>query len=80
VAAEMGIAREQLSAWLNSRHIDYAGWLNSLRIEKAKELLTDHPEWSNEAIARECGFADRTYFQRKFKELTGRTPAEWRLQ
>ena len=54
------------------------GWLNRLRIEKAKELLTAHPEWSNEAVARECGFTDRSYFQRKFKELTGRTPAEWR--
>lgn len=41
-------------------------------------LLTEHAEWSNEAIARECGFTDRSYFQRKFKELTGRTPAEWR--
>ena len=29
-------------------------------------------------VARECGFTDRSYFQRKFKELTGRTPAEWR--
>lgn len=67
VATEMGIARERLSAWLNR-----------LRIDKAKALLTAHPEWSNEAVARECGFTDRSYFQRKFKELTGYTPAEWR--
>jgi len=78
IAGEMGIAREQLSAWLSRHHIDYAGWLNRLRIEKAKELLNEHPEWSNEAVARECGFTDRSYFQRKFKELTGRTPADWR--
>ena len=37
-----------------------------------------HAEWSNEAVARDCGFTDRSYFQRKFKELTGQTPAEWR--
>ena len=80
VATEMGIARELLSAWLSRRHIDYAGWLNRLRIEKAKELLTANTDWSNEAVARECGFTDRSYFQRKFKELTGRTPAEWRAQ
>jgi len=78
VATEMGIAKERLSAWLNHHHIDYATWLNRLRIDKAKQLLTDHPEWSNEAVARECGFNDRSYFQRKFKEQTGRTPAEWR--
>ena len=80
VATEMGIARERLSAWLNHHHMDYAAWLNRLRIDKAKALLTAHPEWSNEAVARECGFTDRSYFQRKFKELTGRTPAEWRAQ
>ena len=27
----------------------------------------------------ECGFTDRSYFQRRFKEQTGRTPAEWRV-
>ena len=31
-----------------------------------------------ETIASECGFTDRSYFQRKFKELTNRTPVEWR--
>ena len=30
IAGEMGIAREQLSAWLSRHHIDYAGWLNRL--------------------------------------------------
>ena len=80
VASEMGIGREQLSAWLSRRHMDYAAWLNSLRIEKAKQLLSDHPDWSNEAVACECGFTDRSYFQRKFKDLTGQTPAEWRVK
>lgn len=78
VAGDMGIGKERLSAWLSRHDMDYATWLNRLRIEKAKELLVEHPEWSNEAVARECGFTDRSYFQRKFKELVGRTPAEWR--
>ena len=78
VAGEIGIDRERLSAWLNRHGMDYATWLNRLRIEKSKQLLAEHAEWSNEAVARECGFTDRSYFQRKFKELTGKTPIDWR--
>ena len=36
-----------------------------------------HPDWSNEAVALHCGFSDRTYFQRKFKDLTGLTPNDF---
>ena len=42
--------------------------------------VKEHPDWSNEAVARGCGFTDRSYFQRKFKDLTGQTPAEWRVK
>ena len=40
-------------------------------------MIREHPDWSNETIARQCGFSDRTYFQRKFKEITGMTPSEY---
>ncbi|HCE47062.1 MAG TPA: hypothetical protein DET40_26235 [Lentisphaeria bacterium] len=30
------------------------------------------------SIALECGFNDFSYFNRKFKELSGRTPGEYR--
>ena len=77
VAEEMNIDKDQLTAWLNSRHTDYAAWINQLRVEKAKSLLKEHPDWSNEAVARGCGFTDRSYFQRKFKEFTGMTPSQY---
>ena len=48
--------------------------MNDLRIEEAKRIIKAHPEWNNEAVADYCGFSDRTYFQRKFKEQTGMTP------
>ena len=73
----MNIDKDQLTAWLNSRHTDYAAWINQLRVEKAKSLLKEHPDWSNEAVARGCGFTDRSYFQRKFKEFTGMTPSQY---
>ena len=74
VANEMGIAREKLSAWLKTQGTEYAPWLNGLRVEKAKRLLKEHPEYTTEAVANDCGFRDRSYFHRIFRELTGETP------
>lgn len=52
-------------------------WLSNVRIEVAKRLIIEHPEYSNEGIAEACGFT-RIYLQNKFKEVTGMTPSEWR--
>ena len=51
--------------------------MNELRIDEAKHVIKMHPEWNNESIANHCGFSDRTYFQKKFKEKTGLSPAEY---
>lgn len=76
-AEAIGIPRYLLSTWLKKDNRTYAGWMNSLRIEAAKRALKEHPDWSNEAVAQYCGFSDRSYFQKKFKEATGKTPAEF---
>lgn len=52
-------------------------YLNQLRITKAKELL----RFTNESISkigRDSGFPDANYFSRKFKQLTGETPKEYK--
>ena len=51
--------------------------MTSLRIDEAKRVIVSHPDWSNESVAEHCGFSDRTYFQKKFKEKTGMTPADY---
>lgn len=76
-ADEIGIPRYQLSAWLKQQNLTYAAWMTNLRIEEAKNIMKTHPEWSNEAVASHCGFNDRSYFQKKFKEATGLSPAEF---
>ena len=76
-AAEMGIPKYLLSAWLSQQGKKFNPWLADLRIEEAKHLLKAHPEWSNDAIAQNCGFADRTTLQRTFKEKTGMTPTQY---
>ena len=42
-------------------------------------LMQEHPDWSNETIAQHCGFNDRSYFHKKFKEVVGMSPAEYQV-
>ena len=76
-AEEMQIPRYLLSMWLKQMGTHYSEWLNDLRIDEAKRIIKEYPDWSNEAIAQHCGFSDRCYFQKKFKENTGMTPAQF---
>ena len=78
VAADaMNIPRYQLTAWVKaSGHSSFTRWITSLRIEEAKRVLRDHPEWSNEAVADHCGFS-RAYFQKIFKQETGVVPSSF---
>lgn len=50
---------------------------NRCRCEKAKELL-HRPELSVSYIAFETGYNSASHFSRKFRELTGITPSEYR--
>lgn len=76
-AEDMQLPRYLLSAWLKQWGKHYNDWLTDLRVDEAKRMLREHPDWNNEAIALNCGFTDRSYFQKKFKERTGFSPAEY---
>lgn len=76
-AKEMGVPSRQLSAWVKTSGYDsYSKWITTLRIEEAKHLLSEHPDWSIEAIADQCGIS-RTHFYKVFKEETNLLPAEF---
>ena len=77
-AHEMKVPRYQLTAWIKTTGQEMFGsWLSYLRVEEAKRLMTQHPEWSNDIIAENCGFSSRSYFQTVFKKQTGMTPSEF---
>ena len=76
-AEAIGVPRYLLSAWLKQQGYTYAKWMTALRIEEALRVIKEHSDWSNETVANHCGFSDRSYFQRKFKEMTGQTPADY---
>lgn len=79
-AHAIGVPQYLLTSWLRQQNLKYNEWITDLRIEEAKRMLTEHPDWSNEAVALHCGFTDRSYFQKKFKETTGISPSDFIIQ
>ena len=78
VVRETRVSRYQLTLWLKTTEWElFNPWLTHLRVEEAKRLLKEHPEWSTETIAENCGFNSRSYFQTTFKKQTGMTPAQY---
>ena len=79
-AGAMNIPRYQLTAWVKaSGHTSFTRWITAMRIEEAKRLLTEHNDWSIEAVADKCGF-NRTHFQKVFQEQTGTTPSKYQQE
>ncbi len=78
VSKQMKVTRRQLQEWLRqSEYKNLAGLVTPLRIEDAKRVLKEHPEWSTETVANYCGFSSREYFHRTFREYTGMTPVKF---
>jgi len=79
VAQEMNVSRDLLTAWLKTTEWElFTPWLAHLRIEHARLLLQEHPDWTIEVIAEKSGFKSRIYFQQAFKKATQMTPAQYR--
>ncbi|MGL4911686.1 MAG: response regulator [Romboutsia sp.] len=55
----------------------FSDYINNFRVNRAKELLIDTSLKASE-IGDLVGYANKNYFYRKFKDLVGITPSEWR--
>jgi len=55
----------------------FRDFLTERRIELARDLLSD-PGLSVAEVAYGSGFDDPAYFSRRFKQVTGTTPTQWR--
>lgn len=80
LAKELGITRQYLSAQfrkeLGRTPVEY---INYERIRLSKYYLRQN-QFSITQIAMMCGYSDSNYFGRTFKNLTGKTPRQYRLQ
>lgn len=57
--------------------MSYSQCINTLRLEYAVELLQQHPNYTVEWVAEECGMTSATLY-RLFSQKYGMTPAEYR--
>ncbi len=61
-------------------HTSFYEWVNQYRIEAAKQMLLQHPDYTILAIAEEVGFNSKSTFNTAFRHYTQMTPSEYRRQ
>jgi AraC-like DNA-binding protein len=82
LALKLDVNPRKLSTFLNTQlNLSFFNYINSLRIEEAKKMLSDNQSDKNVLeILYEVGFNNKSAFNRVFKESTGLTPTEYRQQ
>ena len=78
VANALGTNRRFISESINSQvGCSFSQFVNTYRIEHAKQLLRKNAGQKIADVYYESGFANETTFFRTFKSVTGMTPKEW---
>ena len=78
VARQIHVPQKKLKMWLRLSHFKkLSGMTNLLRVELAKRVLTEHPEWKLEAVADYCGFNSREYFHQIFNQIVEMSPSKF---
>lgn len=78
IADELFISKRHLERYIKKTfNMTFSERRTFLRVETAKNLLANS-NLSIEQIIQEVGFSNKTYFYKKFKEATGKTPNEYR--
>jgi len=79
MAHHLKIGRTTLSKFINSEeNMNFNGWVNSLRIEEAKQLLLTNPHYTLIEISEMVGYSESSNFSRQFKIITKVSPSVWR--
>ncbi len=80
VARRVGVSSEYLSAQFHRETgMTFSAYLRDHRVRKAKELLLG-TSLRLYAIGERVGYRDSKYFCRVFKEVTGRSPSDYRKE
>lgn len=78
VAARLYVSPQYLSRIFHEEQKkSFVEWLNTYRVEKAKQLLRENEEAISQ-IAEKVGYRDYKYFSNVFKKYTGLTPRDYR--
>jgi len=73
------ISKNELSLFFDQYlHSNFRIWLSEIRLNAAKKMMLEYPDYNNDIISAECGFSCRTHLYRIFKTKEGCSPTEWR--
>ena len=79
ISRRLNSNRTYVSKLVNIYHgMPFRDYLNKMRIDYSKRLMTDEPDAALDYISAKSGFQSSTQFIRKFKELEGLTPTAWK--
>lgn len=79
VANDLEISNRQLSEYLNyTLGINFNTYINQLRVNYIKKMLTDSPGMTISELAFHTGFTDASALTKVFKRFTGTTPSKYR--
>lgn len=79
LAMSINSNRSYVSSFINSEYkCNFREWINTLRIEYAKDILVKHRDMTLEKIATDSGFSSSAYFCRQFQKHESMTPTQWR--
>lgn len=79
---QMNLSLPKLNFYLENvaRVKGYRQWISMLRIEHAKAMMKENPNYTLDAIAGMCGFANRRSLTNVFKAQVGMSPSQWMEQ
>ncbi|MCL2034700.1 MAG: response regulator [Oscillospiraceae bacterium] len=81
LAEKVGYTADYLSKLFKKmRNESPSRLLLKLRMNEAKYLLANHPEYEVKEISEIVGYSEPSYFSRVFKSYTGIYPSEYRMQ
>lgn len=81
VAHSLCTNKSYVSKCINANmHLTFRDYINTLRIDHAKQMMLSHPDRVQEEIASMSGFYDASQFNKKFKQIVGATPRQWMLK
>ena len=81
VASELEIATTHITYCVSARmKMNFAAWINSLRIEDAKQQMKKNPAMTPIEIASKLGYSTVAVFRTNFVKFVGYSPEEYSEQ
>ena len=78
IASMLETNRTYVSRLVNNTYdMSFSDYINTLRIDYAKQYLLNHRDAKQSDIATACGFPNASAFNNVFKKTTGVTPKIW---